>query len=397
MKKIPKNVFILGLVSFFNDVASEMIYPIMPIFLTSVLGAPAAVVGMIEGIAEATASIGKFIFGYLSDKIRKRKIFVVFGYSLSTLSKLFIGLATAWPFVLFARFIDRLGKGLRTGARDSILFQNTTAKNKGFIFGFHRAFDSAGAFVGPIIALVLLSVLKGNMRLIFLIAFVPATIGVILLMVFVKEKKISDPAESFPPAGASSVRVVGSSSSSALRNKKLTLFFTISIIFALGNSSDAFLILRAKNLGLTTALTVVTYILYNLFQTLFSTPAGTIADRIGARRVYAIGLLIFAVVYFCFGIIQNAFWIWILFPIYGFYIATTDGVSKAYIAEFISERESGTYFGLYQTGIAVASFFASYIAGILWDITPAFTFFYGAGMALLAFLILGYGKIVKKI
>jgi MFS family permease len=394
MKKIPKNVFILGLVSFFNDVASEMIYPIVPIFLTSVLGAPVAIVGMIEGIAEATASLGKFIFGYLSDKIHQRKIFVVLGYSFGALSKLFIGLAHTWPFVLFARFIDRTGKGLRTGARDSILLQNTTNKNKGFIFGFHRALDSAGAFLGPIIALILLALLKENMRLIFLIAFVPAAIGVLLLIVLVKEREarhhVFSPAS--PLKRGSPKRFVQKQMSS------LWFFFAISIIFALGNSSDAFLILRAKNLGLTTTLVVVTYILYNLFQTIFSIPAGQLADKIGARRVYAGGLLVFAFVYFCFGVIQSSFWIWILFPIYGLYIAATDGVSKAYLAEFITEEESGTVFGLYQTLSAIASFFASYLAGFLWtSVSPAATFFYGAGMAILAFFILSYGKIVKKI
>jgi len=406
MKRIPKNVLILGWVSFFNDVASEMIYPIVPIFLTSVLGAPVAVVGLIEGIAEATASLGKFIFGYLSDKIQKRKIFVVIGYGVSSISKLLIGLASVWPFVLFARFIDRFGKGLRTGARDSILLQNTNAKNKGFIFGFHRAFDSAGAFVGPIIALILLSVFKENMRLIFLLAFVPAVVGVLLLVIFIKEKKsrvaevegVSTARSDFssPPLVASTG---GKETSGRPRDfNKLVLFFTISMIFALGNSSDAFLILRAKNLGLTTTLVVVAYILYNLSQTIFSTPAGQLADKIGARKVYAIGLLVFSAVYFSFGIINHPFWIWVLFPIYGIYIAATDGVSKAYISEFISEKESGTYFGLYQTGIAIASFFASYVAGLLWyKINPAATFFYGAGMALLAFLVLGYGKAVKRV
>lgn len=407
MKKIPRNVLILGIVSFFNDVASEMIYPIVPIFLTSVLGAPVAVVGLIEGIAEATASLGKFIFGYLSDKIQKRKIFVVIGYGASSISKLLIGLASVWPFVLFARFIDRFGKGLRTGARDSILLQNTNAKNKGFIFGFHRAFDSAGAFVGPIIALILLSVFKENMRFIFLLAFVPAAVGVLLLTILVKERKAKIPVLSQSPgAPINGVRRTKNTVSSfpqvfssATRNRQsLVLFFIISVIFALGNSSDAFLILRAKNLGLSTTLVVATYILYNLSQTIFSTPAGQLADKIGARKVYAIGLLVFSAVYFSFGIINHSFWIWVLFPIYGVYIAATDGVSKAYISEFISEKESGTYFGLYQTGIAIASFFASYVAGLLWyKINPAATFFYGAGMALLAFLVLGYGKAVKRV
>ena len=187
-KKIPKNVFILGLVSFFNDMASEMVYPIVPIFLTAVLKVSTPVIGLIEGIAEATAAIGKFIFGYLSDKVGRRKPFVITGYSFSTISKVLIGLANIWPLVLFARFIDRLGKGVRTGARDSLLLQNTTKNNKGFIFGYHRAFDSAGAVLGPIIGLILIYFFKDNLRFVFYFAAVPGLIGVVLLIFFVNEK-----------------------------------------------------------------------------------------------------------------------------------------------------------------------------------------------------------------
>jgi len=387
--KIPKNVFFLGLVSFFNDVASEMIYPIVPIFLTSVIGAPVSVLGFIEGLAEATASIMKFASGYLSDRVQKRKIFVVSGYGLGTISKLLIGLATSWYFVLFARFIDRLGKGIRTSARDSILLQNTTSQNKGFIFGFHRAFDSAGAVFGPLLALILLSLLKENIRLIFFLAFIPSFIGVILLILFVKEKKADKKEEK----KEIKINIKWSSLNSGFK-----LFFLISIIFALGNSSDVFLILRAKDLGLTTTLVVLTYVLYNIAQTIFSTPAGQLADKIGARKVYALGLIIFAFVYFLFAIINNPLWIWFIFPVYGLYIAFTDGVSKAYISQFIKEKESGTYFGIYQTGIAFASFFASFIAGILWSqFSPSLTFFYGSAMAILALFVLSYGKIFKKI
>ncbi|EKE13926.1 MAG: major facilitator transporter, partial [uncultured bacterium] len=187
-KKIPKNVFILGLVSFFNDMASEMVYPIVPIFLTTILKVSTPVVGLIEGIAEATAAIGKFIFGYLSDKIGSRKLFVISGYSFSTISKILIGLSTTWPLVLLARFVDRLGKGVRTGARDSLLLQNTTKTNKGFIFGYHRAFDSFGAVLGPIIGLILLYFFKENLRFVFYFAAVPGFIGVLLLILYVKEK-----------------------------------------------------------------------------------------------------------------------------------------------------------------------------------------------------------------
>ena len=189
MKKVPRNVFILGLVSFFNDMASEMIYPIVPIFLTTVLKTSIPVFGIIEGIAEATAAFTKYLFGSLSDYFKKRKIFVVLGYSFGAISKLLIGLASGWPLVLTARLIDRSGKGLRTAPLDSLLLENANKKNRGFIFGFHRAFDSLGAVVGPLVALLLLYIFKENIRLVFFLAFIPSVIGVVLLVILIKEKK----------------------------------------------------------------------------------------------------------------------------------------------------------------------------------------------------------------
>lgn len=371
--RIPRNVVLLGLVSFFNDIAAEMIYPIVPIFLTSVLGASMAAVGMIEGIAEATASLSKFIFGYISDYLQKRKPFVVGGYILGTLSKMLMGLAFAWPLVLFARIIDRLGKGLRTAARDSLLLDNATPTNKGFIFGFHRTFDSLGAVLGPLVALVLIALLNDNLRLIFFLAFIPSLVGVILLIIFVKETKRTD--EKTPPRQLIKLSWSGIS-------PRLKMFLLVSFLFAAGNSSDVFLLLNAKQLGFTTTLVVLVYVLYNISQTVFATPAGGIADRIGARKVYAGGLAVFAVVYFLFGLVRNPIWLWILFPIYGVYIAATDGVSKSYIAEFISHEESGTFFGLHQTLTAVAGFLASFIGGLLWvKLGATATFWYGSLMA----------------
>lgn len=406
-EKIPKNVFILGLVSFFNDMASEMVYPIVPIFLTAVLKVSTPIVGLIEGIAEGTAAIGKFIFGYLSDKIGRRKPFVVSGYSFSTISKVLIGLAGSWPLVLLARFVDRLGKGVRTGSRDSLLLQNTTKNNRGFIFGYHRAFDSAGAVLGPIIGLILIYFFKDNLRFVFYFAAIPGVIGVLLLIFFVKEKarprNFISPQEPSPFGGIPSRKKFqglrfADSFSLIWKNKKLSLFFIASIIFSLGNSSDAFLILRAKNLGLTTLLAVLTYVVYNFSQTLLATPLGKLSDKIGAKRVFEGGLLIFSAVYFFFGFIKDPVFLWLLFPIYGIYIAATDGVSKAYVAEFITEKESGSYFGLYQSVTAISAFFASWFAGILWyKISPATTFYYGSLMALLAFLILKFGKMFKKL
>jgi len=385
-KKIPKNVIFLGFVSLFNDISSEMIYPIVPIFLTSVLHAPVSIVGLIEGIAEGTASFMRFLSGYISDRFYKRKIFVTLGYSLSAISKPIIGLALSWPLVLFGRFLDRLGKGVRTSARDSILLQSADKNNKGYIFGFHRAMDSMGAVFGPLIALILLYFLNNNMRPIFFIAFVPSVIGVFLLILLVKERG----------------KPVGEKFKFNFKWKSLNpnfkFFLLISLIFAVGNSSDAFLILRAQNLGLGVLLTTLTYVLYNTSQTIFATPAGALADRIGAKKVYSYGLLVFAAVYFCFGAIHSSFWIWFLFPIYGLYIAATDGVSKAYISEFIVEKESGTYFGIYQSGIAICTFLASFAGGLIWTAYGSqYTFYYGAAAAFIAFIVLSFGKIARKL
>lgn len=379
LKRVPRNVFVLGLVSFFNDLASEMIYPIVPIFLTSVLHTSLPIIGIIEGTAEAVASISKYFFGAVADYFQKRKVFVVWGYTFGAVSKVLIGLAYTWPLVLFARIIDRVGKGLRTAPRDSILLENATPENKGFIFGFHRAFDSLGAVFGPLTALLILYLLKENIRLTFFIAFIPAVLAILLLVILVKEKR-----KQVVPLERKFVKI-----NWKMLDSKLKLFLLISFLFSLGNSSDAFLLLYAKYLGLTTTLVVLAYVLYNVSQAVFSTPAGSLADKFGARRIYSGGLLVFAVIYFFFGLTKQTGWLWILFPIYGIYIAATDGVSKSYMSEFITQKESGTYFGAYYTLTAIGAFLASVIGGLLWSkINPSATFYYGSVMSFAAFAVL---------
>lgn len=370
-------MFLLGLVSCLNDIASEMIYPIIPIFLTSVLQTPIPIVGMIEGIAEATASTTKYLFGLYSDYIQKRKPFVVWGYSLGGLSKFLIGLSIGWPLVLVARIVDRTGKGIRTAPRDSILLENATPANKGLIFGFHRAFDSLGAVLGPLITLICLSVFKNNIRLTFFIAGIPSLIAVLLLIIFVKERTRGKTRQK------TLVKIFWHRLSPQLR-----LFLLVTFLFSLGNSSDAFLLLYAKSLGLTTTLIVFVYVLYNLSQTVFAMPLGSLSDKIGAKRVFSVGLLVFALVYFLFGLIHTAYLLFLLFPLYGVYIASTDGVSKAYIAGFITKEESGTYFGAYYTLSAIGSFLASFVGGLLWSlVNPSATFYFGSALALCAFFV----------
>lgn len=373
---ISKNVFALGLVSFFNDIASEMIYPIVPIFLTSVLGAPVAVVGLIEGIAESTASILKVVSGWLSDKFQKRKPFLVAGYSFSAISKTILSLAFSWPFVLMARFIDRFGKGIRTSARDALIAESSENSARGRAFGFHRALDTLGAVIGPMIALVAIHFLDNNFRLIFFLAFIPAFIGILLLLFLVKEKKKE------------------ANSSSAFRfnwhnlDPSFKIFLLISFIFTLGNSSDTFLILRAQNLGLSLSLVVLAYILFNFTYAIFSIPAGIISDKIGPKKVLLTGFLLFSAVYLFFALIHSSFFLWLLFPVYGVYMALTEGVGKAYISNLVPQEKSGTAFGVYHTIIGLTTFFASLIAGLLWTyIGVSAPFIFGSIMALISALL----------
>ncbi len=385
-KSISRNVLVLGVVSFFNDVASEMVYPIVPIFLTSVLKASMTVVGLIEGIAEATAAITKFFFGFLSDRWGKRKPFVTLGYFISAVSKGLMGLAGGWFLVLVSRFLDRFGKGLRTAPRDALLLQNTDSKNKGYVFGFHRSLDSAGAVVGPILALVLVYFFANNLRIIFYLATIPALFGVLLLVLLVKEKTEA------VNAGYKlkfSIKELDS---------RIVFFIFVTMVFALGNSSDAFLILRAKGLGLSVQLSILAYVLYNLVYTLASTPLGKFSDKIGHKKMFSFGLLVFSLVYFLFASVKSGAYMWILFPVYGVYIAATDGVAKAYLGDFIKEGQAGSVYGLYQMILALATFFASWFGGLLWTkIDPSATFYYGTIMSLLAFLLLMVGKFKYKI
>jgi len=384
---IPRNVFALGWVSFFNDLASEMVYPIVPIFLTSFLGVPVTIVGVIEGIAESTASILKVFSGWLSDRFQKRKPFAVSGYSLSTFSKILLGFSYIWPFVLVARFIDRLGKGIRTSARDSLITESCPSDIRGKSFGFHRTLDTLGAVFGPLAAIMFLAIFNDNLRLIFYIAFIPGLIGVILLVIFVREKKKK--ALSF-----NDIRLRWRDV-----NPSFKIFLFVTIIFSIGNSSDAFLILRAQNLGLSIKITIFAYVIFNLTYALFSTPAGIIVDRIGAKKILALGFLLFSLVYLFLGLIDKSLFIWFLFPIYGIYMAMTEGVGKAYISLLVPQEKSGTAFGIYQTSIGICSFFSSLIAGVMWNyINVRIPFFFGSITALIAaILFIGLSRKMKKV
>lgn len=381
---ISKNVFVLGLVSFFNDIASEMIYPIVPIFLTSVLQAPISIVGLIEGIAESTGSVLKVVSGWLSDRYRSRKPFVVTGYSFSAVSKIILSLATSWPFVLFARFIDRFGKGVRTSPRDALIAESSENFLRGRAFGFHRALDTLGAVLGPLFALLAIHFLNNHFRLIFFLAFIPSVIGVVLLVIFVAEKRKE---MHLSPALNFNWRNFDSS---------FKIFLFISFIFAMGNSSDAFLILRAQNLGLSVVSVILAYVLFNFIYAVASTPAGMISDKFGPKKILLIGFFLFSVVYLLFGLAEASILLWFLFPFYGIYMALTEGVGKAYISNLVPQEKVGTAFGIYQTTIGLCTFFASFIAGLLWThVSVSAPFIFGSVMAVVSgflFMILEQNK-----
>jgi MFS family permease len=373
---VERNVFRLGIVSFLTDISSEMIYPLVPIFITETLGAPRAILGAIEGLAESTSSIFRVVSGWFSDKVGKRKPFALAGYGVSAVAKILLAVAFHWPTVMVARVVDRFGKGLRSSPRDALIAQWTPPSVRGRGFGFHRAADTAGAVVGPLIALALLALIGENFRPIFALALVPAVLAVIVL------RGVSDR----PPAPEER----GSQPRLRFRDfgRAYYVFLGISLLFALGNSSDVFIILRARNLGLGVSEAVLAYALFNVVYALLSMPAGIASDRVGRRRVIAGGFAVFAGVYFGFAVIDAGAYVWLLFAVYGIYMALTEGVGRALVADFVGAQWRGTALGLYQGAMGLMILLSSVLAGVLWDqVGPAAPFFLGGSSAALAFLL----------
>jgi MFS family permease len=348
---LSRNVVVLSWVSFFQDAASEMLYPVLPLFLTGVLGAPPSVVGLIEGVAEGTASVMKAVSGRLAD-IRRRRPLVASGYGISSLSKLAIGLATGWPLVLVARFADRFGKGLRTSPRDALIAADTPSEHRGRAFGFNRALDTAGAVVGPLAGLALYEALDHRLRPLFFVAFVPAAASVALIGL------VREPATPPDRGGARQVR-----GPLPRRYWRVVVFLTL---FGLANFSDALLILRAKALGLSFVGIILAYALYNVSYALLSYPAGVVSDRVPRRLVFATGLGIFAVAYIGLGAVTSGGWVWLLLPLYGGYTALTDGVGKAWVADLLPGERMGSGLGLYQGLGGGAALLAGVWAGLAW-------------------------------
>ena len=385
--KIPRQVFILGMVSLFTDIASEMLYPITPIFLTAVLGSSMAIVGIIEGIAEFISGILKGYFGNFSDKVGKRSIFTVIGYSLSALAKPLPGLFQNIPTVLFSRVADRTGKGIRTAPRDALLGSYSNG-NSGAIFGFHRGMDTLGAAIGPAAALVLLHFFPNDFQLIFLLAFVPSAFAVFFTFL-VKDKPVESKSRSRK-------NYAEFWKSAPPRYKKILLLITI---FSLVNSSDVFLILKSKDVSDSGTLAILGYIFYNLIYAGASYPLGGLADKFGKRKIYSLGLIIFSLVYFGFALIPKIEIIWGLFALYGIYTAATEGVSKAWVSDLIPNEQRGSGIGLLTMLSSFAVMLGSFTAGILWDkfgSSVPFLFSAIASLVIAFFIFIQKDKIASK-
>lgn len=368
----PRNVFVLGVVSLFMDVSSEMIYPLIPLYLNNVLHASTTSIGVIEGIAESTASLLKVMSGWLSDKLGKRKSIIFWGYGISVFSRPILATATSWVHVLVYRFTDRMGKGIRTAPRDAIIADSTRKEILGKAFGFHRSMDTIGAIIGPTAAFVLMGVFHDRIESVFWISIIPGLFALFTVYVFVKDLKAGGEAEK------PKISLRGF-------DRRFKAFLIVVMIFTLGKTSDAFLVLRAQDLGVRAGLVPLLYLSFNIVSAVFSMPAGIVADRIGKRKVILVSYLLFSLIFVGFGAATSALHAWLLFGAYGFFVAINEGVQRAYVATIIEPEIKATSYGVYHTAVGLSALPSSIIGGALWQhIGPGALFYYGAAMSLLS-------------
>ena len=376
--KLARNVIILGAVSFLTDLSSDMIYPLLPVFLGTVLGASATSIGVIEGAAESTAALLKFGSGWWSDRLARRKPLVVVGYAIAALVRPLVGLAQSAGQVLAIRVTDRVGKGIRTSPRDALIADSVDSRVRGRAYGFHRAADHAGAVIGPLVAFVLLQGAGMDMRTLFLLAAIPGALAVAVLVAGVREA----------PKAASSAPVSGITVEPArLRTlgRRFWAYLGVILVFTLGNSTDAFLLLRAADVGVPIAQIPVLWALLHVVKSASSTPGGALSDRVGRRPLLIVGWLLFAAVYLAFGRASSVWQIWALFAVYGVYFGLTEGTEKALVADLVPPSARGTAFGGFNLAISLGALPASVIFGLWWDrVGPRAAFDFGATMALLA-------------
>lgn len=358
MKGISRTVWVLSLVSLFTDTASEMLYPIMPIYLKSI-GFSIVLIGILEGVAEAIAGLSKGYFGKWSDNIGKRLPFVQVGYMLSGLSRPMMGMFVAPIWIFFSRTLDRFGKGIRTAARDAILSDEATPETKGNVFGFHRAMDTLGAVIGPLLALLYLYFYPAQYKTLFFIAFIPSLFAVGASFL-IKEKQ-STPKVNLKKTSFFDFLKYWKVAPSNYRK----LVFGL-LLFAIFNSSDIFLLLKAKQSGLSDTLVIGVFIFYNLIYAGFAWPLGSLADKLGLKNIFIFGLIIFSVVYFGIGLSDNSYVIIGLFFLYGLYSAATEGISKAWISNISDKADTATAIGTYAGFQSICAMIASTIAGLIW-------------------------------
>jgi MFS family permease len=390
IKQLPRNVWAVGLTSLLMDVSSEMVINIVPLFLANVLGIQTSVIGLIEGIAEATSSILKLFSGWLSDKLHGRKGLAVLGYGISAVVKPFFYFANTWGVIAGVRWADRVGKGIRTAPRDALLADSVTPETRGLAFGIHRAMDTAGAMLGILIAVLAVWLAQKNslvlsrptFQTIVLLSMIPAFLAVLSLIIGAKDVPIT----SQTALPKFSIRSMG---------KPFMIYLVIVSVFTLGNSSDAFLVLRAQNLGISVLGILIMLAVFNLIYALVSTPAGSLSDRIGRRRLIIGGWLVYALIYFGFALSAQAWQVWLLYVVYGLYYGLAYGSANALVADLVPVNLRGTAYGTYNAVIGLLAFPSSLIAGILWQgaggwagFGPSAPFFFGAALALLAALLM---------
>jgi MFS family permease len=383
-RNLPRNIWATSITSFLTDISSEMVINLLPLYLFNVLGVSTAVIGLIEGLAEATASLLKLFSGWLSDRLSERKWVAVTGYGISAFSKPFYLVAASWQAIAAVRWADRVGKGIRTAPRDALIADSISKEQRGLAFGVNRAADTGGALIGLLIALFVVLRVQGateglsasTFKTLVLLSLIPAIIGVVVLAVMSKDV----PVEGKRALPKFTLRGLG---------KPFLIFLAIIAIFDLGNSADAFLILRAQERGLSLACILSMLIVFNLVYSLLATPAGSLSDRVGRRQVLIGGWLLYAVVYLGFALANSAWNVWLLYGLYGAYYGLTYGTAKAFVADLVPVSLRGTAYGTYNATLGLIDLPASLIAGLLWqNVSESAPFFFGALLALIAALAL---------
>ena len=380
---LEKNAFFTGLTSFFTDTSTKMVYSVMPLFLLSI-GASKTTISLIEGIAESTASLLKAISGYWSDKIGKNKPFMIIGYGITAIITPLYALARIPIQILFFRFFERIGKGLRAAPRDSLISGSIKKNEAGKTFGFQKAMDNSGAIVGPLIAFLLLSIFPLNYSHIFLLATIPAILGVLTIIIFIKEVKT----EKKESTNKISLKQLP---------KKFYFFLIIIFVFTLGNSADALLLVKTSETGIDKSYIPFVYMIFNTVSVLLAIPIGKLSDRIGREKLIILGFLVYGIVYYFFGRFNSINVFILLFILYGFYSALTDGSQKAMISDIVSKDLKGTGFGVYHAVLGITLLPASLIAGLLYDrVNSNAPFYFGSVMALIATILMIIFTILNK-